>query len=196
MVATARGTSATAAVAVILRLLVLSLLLEVGISRSSGGGGRRWAHRETRKGGLVTAVRVLGGLVHGNIQLLSLLLLLRKLEGVDLGVHTTHVATLLESVNLAQLLRLQQSHVYVLLVCSCNLLLLLLKQLDLLLNGQLFHYKHPRWLVEVHHDSRSGGGGHTHQRSQLRGTSPVSNMELAPTGAWYPGLAALLIHDP
>jgi hypothetical protein len=84
-------------------------------------------------------MRVLGGLVHGNIQLLSLLLLLRKLEGVDLGVHTSHVATLLESVNLAQLLRLQQSHVYVLLVCSCNLLLLLLKQLDLLLNGQLFH---------------------------------------------------------
>jgi hypothetical protein len=139
LVATARGASATAAVAVILRLLVLSLLLEVGITRSSGGGGRRWAHSETREGGLVTAVRVLGGLVHGNIQLLSLLLLLRKLEGVDLGVHTTHVATLLESVNLAQLLRLQQSHVYVLLVCSSNLLLLLLKQLDLLLNGQLFH---------------------------------------------------------
>lgn len=89
---------------------------------------------------MIATVRVLGGLVHGDIELLSLLLLLlRELEGVDLGV--AHIATLLESVNLAQLLRLQQSHVYVLLVCSCNLLLLLLKQLDLLLDGQLFHWK-------------------------------------------------------
>lgn len=84
---------------------------------------------------------MLAGLIHGNIKLLSLLLLwlLRELEGIHLGVDTTHIATLLESVNLAQLLGLQQSHVYVLLVCSCNLLLLLLKQLNLLLNGQLFH---------------------------------------------------------
>jgi hypothetical protein len=34
---------------------------------------------------------------------------------------------------------------------------------------------------------------HTHERSQLRGTSPVSYMELAASGAGNPGLA-LLIH--
>lgn len=143
--ASARGTATTAPVAIVLVLLGLSLLVELGIARSS----RRWrggrAHGKVRESGLVTTVRVLTGLVHRNIELLSLLLLsllLRELESIYLGVDTTHVATLLESVNLAQLLGLQQSHVYVLLVCSCNLLLLLLKQLNLLLNGQLFHCRH------------------------------------------------------
>ena len=138
--ASARGTATTAPVAIVLVLLGLSLLVELGIARSSGRwrGGR--AHGKVRESGLVTTVRVLTGLVRRNIELLSLLL--RELESIYLGVDTTHVATLLESVNLAQLLGLQQSHVYVLLVCSCNLLLLLLKQLNLLLNGQLFHCRH------------------------------------------------------
>lgn len=80
--------------------------------------------------------------VHGNSKLLLPLLrvlLLRKLEGVDLRRDTTHGTTGRECVDLAQLLRLEQTHVHVLLVCSSDLLLLLLKQLDLLLNGKLFH---------------------------------------------------------
>lgn len=89
-------------------------------------------------------------------------MLLGELEGVvDLRRNTTHVAAGRKRVDLTQLLRLEQAHVNVLLMCGSNLLLLLLEQLDLLLNGQLFH----------------------HQRGQLRGTSPMSNMEFAPSGA-------------
>lgn len=43
--------------------------------------------------------------------------------------------------------------------------------------------------------SDQGMRGHTHQRGKLRGTSPVSDMELAPSRAWNPGLV-VLIHDP
>lgn len=39
------------------------------------------------------------------------------------------------------------------------------------------------------------GSSHTHQRGELRWTSPVSNMELAATRALRPGLT-LLIHYP
>lgn len=39
------------------------------------------------------------------------------------------------------------------------------------------------------------GSSHTHQRGELRWTSPVSNVELAATGALRPGLT-LLIHYP
>jgi hypothetical protein len=61
--------------------------------------------------------------------LLALLLLLWELESVHLGGHvvTTRV--------IAELLRLKQAHIDVLLVRSSNLLLLLLKQFDLLLNS-------------------------------------------------------------
>lgn len=45
-----------------------------------------------------------------------------------------------ETANLAQLLWLQEPHVNILLMCSCDLLLLLLKQFDLLLYCQLLHY--------------------------------------------------------
>lgn len=121
---------------------------------------------------MITAVRVLRG-VHGHSELLLRLLLLGKLEGVDLGRNTAHGATGRERVDLSELLRLEQAHVDILLVCRSDLLLLLLKQLDLLLDRQLFH----------------------HQRGQLRRTSPMSDMELAPSRAWHPGLA-LLIHDP
>lgn len=69
----------------------------------------------------------------------ELLLLLGKLEGVDLRRDTTHGATWREGANLAELLWLQETHVHILLVCRGNLLLLLLKQLNLLLNSQLFH---------------------------------------------------------
>jgi hypothetical protein len=65
-----------------------------------------------------------------------LLLLLGELESVHLGGHATHVVTTRVT---TELLRLEQAHIDVLLVCSSNLLLLLLKQFDLLLNSQLFH---------------------------------------------------------
>lgn len=80
--------------------------------------------------------------VHGNSKLLLPLLrvlLLRKLEGVDLRRNTAHGTAGRECIDLAQLLRLEQAHIHVLLVCSSDLLLLLLKQLNLLLNGKLFH---------------------------------------------------------
>lgn len=77
--------------------------------------------------------------VHGHPKLLLLLLLLGKLEGVDLRRDTTHGAAWREGIDLTQLLGLQETHVHVLLVCRGNLLLLLLKQLNLLLNSQLFH---------------------------------------------------------
>lgn len=74
-------------------------------------------------------MRVLIGRVHRHTELL--LGHLGKLEGVDLRRNASYRATALhrgrEPRDLAQLLRLQQAHINVLLVCSCNLLLLLLK---------------------------------------------------------------------
>jgi hypothetical protein len=110
-------------------------------------------------------------LVHGYSKLL--LSLLGELECVDLWGNAAHGGTRLEGLHLAQLLRLQQAHVNILLVRGSNLLLLLLEQLNLLLNGQLFH----------------------HQWGKLRRTSPMSNMELAPTRTLRSGLTLLLIHD-
>lgn len=78
---------------------------------------------------------MVGWRVHRSPKLLRLLL--GELEGiVDL---TTHIAAGREGVDLTQLLRLEQAHVNVLLMCGSNLLLLLLEQLNLLLDGQLFH---------------------------------------------------------
>jgi hypothetical protein len=79
-----------------------------------------------------------------------------------------------------------------LLVRGSNLLLLLLEQLNLLLNGQLFHCGQVSQLI------RRGVVpiSHTHQWGKLRRTSPMSNMELAPTRTLRSGLTLLLIHDP
>jgi hypothetical protein len=90
-------------------------------------------------------MRVLILLIHGDSKLL--LSLLGELERVDLRRNTAHGGTRLEGRHLAQLLGLQQAHVHVLLVCGSNLLLLLLEQLNLLLNGQLFHYLHVSHLI-------------------------------------------------
>lgn len=55
-------------------------------------------------------------------------MLLGELEGiVDLRRNTTHVAARRESVDLTQLLRLEEAHINVLLMCGSNLLLLLLE---------------------------------------------------------------------
>lgn len=130
--------------------------------------------------------------------LLSLLLslLLGELESVHLGGHAAHVVTTRVP---TELLRLEQAHIDVLLVCSSNLLLLLLKQFDLLLNSQLFHYKREKRVGSVQGFTARRFVEHTHQRGQLRGTSPMSDVKLAAIGARSPGLAALLlllIHDP
>jgi hypothetical protein len=68
----------------------------------------------------------------------SKLLLLSTLGELE-RIHLLWGDTGLKRGHLAQLLGLQQPHVNVLLVCRSNLLLLLLEQLDLLLDGQLFH---------------------------------------------------------
>lgn len=136
---TARGSTTAATVAGILILgLILALLVVIGISGSTGRWSRGRAHCKARESRLVATVRVLVRCVHGNSKLL--LLLLRKLESVDLRRDTTHGAAWREGVDLTQLLWLQETHVHVLLVCCGNLLLLLLEQLNLLLNSQLFHY--------------------------------------------------------
>lgn len=178
---TAGRTSTTAAMAGVLILVVivvLALLVIIGVSRCSRRRGRGWAHGKTRESRLVATVRMLVRCVHWYSKLLLLLLLLlsalRELECIHLlWGDTAHRGTGLKRGHLAQLLGLQQPHVNVLLVCRSNLLLLLLEQLDLLLDGQLFH----------------------HQRGELRWTSPMSNMELAATRALRPRLT-LLIHDP
>jgi hypothetical protein len=81
---------------------------------------------------------------------LLLLSTLWELEGIDLlWGNTAHVGTRLERGHLAQLLGLQEPHVDILLMCRSNLLLLLLEQLDLLLDSQLFHYQSVSWGSEL-----------------------------------------------
>lgn len=146
---TAGRTSTTAAMAGVLILVVivvLALLVIIGVSRCSRRRGRGWAHGKTRESRLVATVRMLVRCVHWYSKLLLLLLLLlsalRELECIHLlWGDTAHRGTGLKRGHLAQLLGLQQPHVNVLLVCRSNLLLLLLEQLDLLLDGQLFHCK-------------------------------------------------------
>ena len=79
--------------------------------------------------------------VHRYTQLL--LSQLRELEGVELRGYAAHGGIALdgrrETANLVQLLWLQETHVNILLVSSCDLLLLLLKQFNLLLYCQLLH---------------------------------------------------------
>lgn len=86
--------------------------------------------------------RWLGGCSHRNTKrLLRLLLLLNLLGKLELR-HSSHGALALVSrkVDGWQLLLLwDHAHVDVLLVGSGNLLLLLLQELDLLLQSQLFH---------------------------------------------------------
>jgi hypothetical protein len=135
---TARGstTAATVVGVLILLVIILALLVVIGISGSTRRWSRGRAHRKTRESRLIATVGVLIRCVHGHPKLL---LLLGELEGVDLRRNATHGAAWGEGADLAKLLGLQETHVHVLLVCRGNLLLLLLKQLNLLLNSQLFH---------------------------------------------------------
>lgn len=134
-----RASTTTTVAMVFILLVVLSLLIEVGVAGGTGRRSGRRAHGEARKGRLIASVRMLVWCVHGDSQLL--LSLLGELECVDLRRNATH-GTRREGVDLTQLLWLEQAHVHILLVRSCDLLLLLLEQLDLLLDGQLFHYGH------------------------------------------------------
>jgi hypothetical protein len=95
------------------------------------------------------------------------------------------------------LLGLQEPHVYILLMGCGDLLLLLLQQLNLLLNGQLFHYpqKHvsPSFSTPEMTITKRNALQRTHQRSELRRTSPMSYMKPAAGGARDPWLT-LLVH--
>jgi hypothetical protein len=138
LVTTTRGPATAATVVGVFTLLViiLALLVVIGISGSTRGWSRRRTHCKTRESRLIATVGVLGWCVHGYPELLLLLLLLLgKLEGVDLRRNAAHRATWGEGTDLAQLLWLQEAHVHILLVCRGNLLLLLLEQLNLLLNS-------------------------------------------------------------
>ena len=79
-------------------------------------------------------------------------------------------------------------------MCGGDLLLLLLEQLDLLLNCQLFHWKeNGQSLQPVDGMGVVGELSRTHEGRQLGRTSPVSDMKLAAAGR--AGLT-LLIHLP
>lgn len=125
----ARRATSTTSVASVLSPLVTLLLAEIRIPRSTRRGCGRRAHCQAREGGLVAPMRVLVGRVHRDAKLL--LGQLGELEGIDLRRNASDRTTALhcgrKPRNLSQLLGLQQAHVHVLLVCSCNLLLLLLK---------------------------------------------------------------------
>lgn len=129
LVAAARRTTSTTTVASILTPLVTLLLAEIRIARGTRGGCGRRAHCQAREGRLVASMRVLIGRVHRDTELL--LGQLGELEGIDLGRNASYRTTALhcggKPLDLSQLLGLQQAHIHILLVCSCNLLLLLLK---------------------------------------------------------------------
>jgi hypothetical protein len=94
--------------------------------------------------------------------LLLLLLLLRHLVGeLEGSLHVTHGLHRVES-RTHSLLRRHDAHVHVLLLSSLNLLLLLLEQFDLLLNGELFHAR----VLE-----------HAHQGSQFGRTPSMGNVQ-------------------
>ena len=76
--------------------------------------------------------------------------LLRELEVVYLWRHIGHLSLHLKVGTRKVLLRLYHAHVNILLVCCSDLLLLLLKDLDLLGNGEMFHYtRHESALPET-----------------------------------------------
>jgi hypothetical protein len=103
-------------------------------TRRTGGRRRGWTHANLGEGGLVATMRGrLGRSVHwdGEVWLSHLL---RELE---VARCLRHLALHLEVTQM--LLRLDHAHVNILLVCCSDLLLLLLQNLDLLCDGELFH---------------------------------------------------------
>ena len=113
MATTRRTPAATVTTTTFVLLSALLWLVEIRVSGSTRGWGRRGTHAQTREGGLVAAMGGLGlGLsIHRHAQLLLLLLLLsqlRELKSVELRRHTTHGGTALngrrETADLVQLL--------------------------------------------------------------------------------------------
>ena len=106
-------------------------------ARSSGGRSGGWSHSHAGEGRLVTTMR------HGLLGTADIDILLGdgrgKLETGGLGRYARYI--LLEGVEATShgLVGGQHAHVEVLLLCSLDLLLLLLQQLDLLLDGELLH---------------------------------------------------------
>lgn len=96
---------------------------------------------------------------------LLLLALLRHLVG-ELETRLCH-GQRSETAPRHRLTRGHHAHIDVLLLGRLNLLLLLLKQLDLLLDRQLFH---------------SRVGKHAHQRRKLGRASSMGNVQSAPSG--------------
>lgn len=135
LVTTARRATTAAAMHI---LTVLVALVEVSISRSTRGRSRRRSHSETWQRGLIPSVRGrLTGRIHRHSHLL-LLAHLGELESVDVRGDPCYRRSALHGGRVGRkltqrLLGLQEAHVNILLMCSCNLLLLLLKQLNLLL---------------------------------------------------------------
>lgn len=129
--------------------------------------------------------RRLGRSVHGDGKVL-LAHGLGELEvvGSDIG----HLALHLEVAEM--LLRLDHAHVDILLVCCGDLLLLLLKDLDLLCNGKLLHCASyvSRRFPGIRRVLR------THEGSQLRRTPTVRNVQTTACRAHGTLLTLLLIH--
>ena len=154
-VAGATSTATTSATRVdVFPTLATLLCTEFAEARRTGGRSGGWAaHADLGQGGLVAAVGGrLGWCAHRDSEVLLLLLhllhLLGELVVVDLGRDIGHLALHLEVAEL--LLRLDHAHVHILLMRCGNLLLLLLENLDLLCDGELFHYAAvsncPKWL--------------------------------------------------
>lgn len=106
--ATARRTTTPATMTSILHLLVIvvviSLLVEIGVTGGSRRRCGRRPHGHAGKGGLVATMSVVSWCIHRHphLLLLGLLRLLRELEGiVDVGGTTSHATAGRESVDLA-----------------------------------------------------------------------------------------------
>lgn len=158
--------------------------------------GRRTHRPNTWQGRLVPAMRVLcSWSIHWHAEVLVTAHLTWELELI--AVWNIHLA--LGHLEVLHLTLRQHTHVDILLVCSSQLVLLCLQQLDLLGESELFH------CGEVHvSDSSlmiskymSRGSELTHERCQLRRAATMSNVQSASSGTHraLAGGLTLLIHD-
>lgn len=130
--------SAMAAAAAGVHAADLVIEIAEGRTRGAGRGRRRGTHAHVGQRRLITAMRQwLGGRAHRDV-------LLRKLLGELESVLRRHAAEAgLQGIEAGagaeRLTWGEHPHADVLLVCGLYLLLLLLQQLDLLLDGKLLH---------------------------------------------------------
>lgn len=180
-------TAAATRVDVLPALSILSAIFTE--ARSTRRRRRRWATHDVGEGRLVAAMRGgLRGSVDGDAKML-LWHLLSELELVRVWRHIGHLALHLE-VTWQVLLGLDHTHVNILLMRGSYLLLLLLQDFNLLGDCQLFH-----WGCCQHRRMYSRWRGvRTHQRSQLRRTTSMSDMQATAIGVQRARLALLLVH--